>query len=394
MDSFSNNLISNTVYHLLNFEKYSSFPAALYGAAESNNFQVVLFTKEFNVAVIAETRHDTTVGDLINAFLNSEEKNEQSISFGNGMRFSYWRTIDMDSEKYHLALIDNDGQFSQDDLGKISEIIELSMRMWNYKPERDIAGEFVRAVRRGNRSLAYTLLEEMGLEEKELDVAFYLPGPLAEGSLEAIIEFETKYELRTLKLSDKDGVAGVVMKPSGNVEFKEEEWHCLLKQICCKANSKAFYIDSLESVENLCRAFQEISETEAFIQYIFPHRFSFSKYEIALASNVVSITAESGNIKRNYTDLIKPLMGGSEGKGRQLIETLETFVLDAGLSTAKTARIMEIHANTVQYRLKKIKEIIGVDISSPTKIPGLMIALSIARIERAAKISERNVRVR
>ena len=135
-------------------------------------------------------------------------------------------------------------------------------------------------------------------------------------------------------------------------------------------------------------------ETEAFIQYIFPHRFSFSKYEIALASNVVSITAESGNIKRNYTDLIKPLMGGSEGKGRQLIETLETFVLDAGLSTAKTARIMEIHANTVQYRLKKIKEIIGVDISSPTKIPGLMIALSIARIERAAKISERNVRVR
>ena len=100
----------------------------------------------------------------------------------------------------------------------------------------------------------------------------------------------------------------------------------------------------------------------------------------------MSITAESGNIKRNYMDLIRPLMASQDAKCRNLIETLETFVLDAGLSTAQTARIMKIHANTVQYRLKKIREMLGVDITEPTRIPGLMIALSIARIERAVRI--------
>ncbi len=385
-DSFSNNLISNTVYHLLNFEKYSNFPAALYGAASNNNFQVVIFTKEFNVVVIAETRQGTTVAELINAFLKNDEQQEKSISVAGGRIFSYWRTIDLDGEKYHLALVDNDGSFSIDDLGKISEIIELSMRMWNFKPERDMAGEFVRAVRRGNRSLAYSLLDEMGIREDSLEVVFYFPGPVEEKGVEEVVSFETKYDLKVLKLSDQEGLAGVVLRPSKKVEFIDGEWQDLLQSICRSASSKAFYITGIDSVENTCRAFQEISETESYIQYIFPSRYSFSKYEIALASNVVSITAESGNIKRNYMDLIRPLMASQDAKCRNLIETLETFVLDAGLSTAQTARIMKIHANTVQYRLKKIREMLGVDITEPTRIPGLMIALSIARIERAVRI--------
>ncbi|MDD2295567.1 MAG: helix-turn-helix domain-containing protein [Eubacteriales bacterium] len=67
------------------------------------------------------------------------------------------------------------------------------------------------------------------------------------------------------------------------------------------------------------------------------------------------------------------------------METLETFVLDAGLSTAKTARLMDIHANTVQYRLKRIKEILGVDITGNTIVPGLMMALAVARIEKEVR---------
>lgn len=67
------------------------------------------------------------------------------------------------------------------------------------------------------------------------------------------------------------------------------------------------------------------------------------------------------------------------------METVETFILDAGLSTAKTARLLGIHANTVQYRLKRIKEILGVDISGNTIVPGLMVALAVSRIEKEVR---------
>lgn len=146
-----------------------------------------------------------------------------------------------------------------------------------------------------------------------------------------------------------------------------------------------FHVSELDGIEDACNAFQIINETEPFIQLIFPYKKSFSKYELAMASNCVNICLNGGAVKKNYLDLLKPFKNAGEGKARQLMETLETFVLDAGMSTAKTSRLMEIHSNTVQYRLKRIKEILGVDITGNTIVPGLMMALAIARIEKMVK---------
>lgn len=62
---------------------------------------------------------------------------------------------------------------------------------------------------------------------------------------------------------------------------------------------------------------------------------------------------------------------------------LVTFVLDAGMNSSKTAEFMDVHANTVQYRLKKINEMLGVEITGNRTIPGLTLALALKRLERA-----------
>ena len=64
-----------------------------------------------------------------------------------------------------------------------------------------------------------------------------------------------------------------------------------------------------------------------------------------------------------------------------LLETLETFVLDAGMNSNKTAEFMNIHNNTVQYRLKRINEILGAELTGNRIIPGLTMALALRRME-------------
>ena len=64
-DNFKNSLINNTIYHLLNFEKHKTFQAALREAAVSNDFQVVLLSKDFNPILSIETRQKTTIADAI-----------------------------------------------------------------------------------------------------------------------------------------------------------------------------------------------------------------------------------------------------------------------------------------------------------------------------------------
>jgi len=55
-DNFGNRLISNTIFHLLNFEKHSNFQSAAREAAINNNFQMVILSEDFNPIFSVETR--------------------------------------------------------------------------------------------------------------------------------------------------------------------------------------------------------------------------------------------------------------------------------------------------------------------------------------------------
>ena len=103
---------------------------------------------------------------------------------------------------------------------------------------------------------------------------------------------------------------------------------------------------------------------------------------MALVSNCINLQAQGGYLKKNFMDLLEDFKVESDNKSKQMLETLETFVLDAGMNSGKTAEFMGIHTNTVQYRLKKINEVLGVEITGNRVIPGLTIALALRRLEK------------
>ena len=145
-----------------------------------------------------------------------------------------------------------------------------------------------------------------------------------------------------------------------------------------------FAIQHVTGTDGLCNGFHLINETLGFVNYIFPRKRLFSKFELAFVGNCVSIAFAGGATKRNYLDLVKAFRKSPDKKMRELEETLGVFMLDAGLSTARASRIMGVHSNTIQYRLKRIREILGVDITATTIVPGLMMAMAILRIEKDA----------
>jgi len=145
---------------------------------------------------------------------------------------------------------------------------------------------------------------------------------------------------------------------------------------------RIFHVTGLDGIEGAADAYRLISESWGFVQNVFPYKRVFTKYELALVSNCINIQLQGGYVKKNYIELLEPFKEAKENKGRQLLETLETFVLDAGMNSAKTSEFMGIHTNTVQYRLKKINEVLDVEITGNRVIPGLTIALALKRLER------------
>ncbi|MBR2098614.1 MAG: hypothetical protein IJ926_02900, partial [Firmicutes bacterium] len=126
---------------------------------------------------------------------------------------TYWGPVTVAGEKYYLLLVDNDDNYSQDDIFKLAEIIELAMGMWNFAPERDPVAEFIRALRRGNRGLAYSLMQELNLEQEEFWGVFYTPGIKKDGGLKELAAFENEFNIRTLKMATEGEIAGLILNP-------------------------------------------------------------------------------------------------------------------------------------------------------------------------------------
>ena len=388
-DNFSNRLISNTIFHLLNFEKHSNFQAAARQAAISNNFQLVILSEDFNPVFSVETRHTVSIDEVVKLGRErqAEKQSDQVYTLVdvNGV-LTYWGPVSIDGETFFMFIVDNEDSYSAADITKLAEIIELAMGMWKFTPERDVKADFIKALIRGNKSLAYSLKDEAGVGADEI-VSVFMGHNVDKGKAPKMMDrFEKDEELRIMKIEEEEETYGLILdekieEGKGDPEARAK-CAALFDRLKAENGVKIFHVTDVDGIEGAGDACRLINESWAFVQSVFPYKRVFTKYEMALVSNCINIQLQGGHVKRNYMKLLDVFRTIGENKGRQLQETLETFVLDAGMNSGKTAKIMGIHANTVQYRLKKINELLGVEVTGNRIIPGLTIALALKRLER------------
>ena len=390
-DNFRNDLITKTIFHLLNFEKYSNFQTALKEAAISNDFQVILLSKDFNPILTVETRHQTTIEEAIK--LGKERDVEKSGIYTfinvNGV-LTYWGPISIDGQKHFIFIVDNDDNYSAGEITKLAEIIEIAMGMWKFTPERDAKADLIKALMRGNLSLASSLRNELEIDDKSIISVFQCKGIDLAHANQLMYEMESRHGFEILRIASDGEIYGVILK-GDDLDIDEENNSykalCLDLYSKMKEGSKAvriFHSTGIEGIEGAVSGYRLINENWMFVEYVFPYKRVFTKYDMTLVSNCTSIRMQNGNLKETFINLLDPFnreLGSN--KAKQLMDTLETFVLDAGLNSSMTAKFMGIHTNTVQYRLKRINEVLGAEITGNRVIPALTIALALKRLEIA-----------
>lgn len=384
--NYSDNLLNNTIYHLLNFEKHSNFQSALKEAAVHNDYQVVLMTLEFNPILTIETRHKETIENAINV---AKRKDITHSSVFTQVEISdvitYWGIIDINGEKHILMIVDDNDNYSAVEITKLAEVIELAMGMWKYTPERDSRAEFIKAAIRNDLSFCYTLVDEADMKNKIFLSSFYANGIDNSDFIDIIDEYKMKYNLGILPLVEQNEFYGLIYVSAS------EEKPMTLKNACLdmfdalkagKPNVRIFHSTGIENLDNAVEGFKLINETWNYVETVFPYKRVFTKYEMSMVCNCMDIILQSSSLKKMYLDLLEPFSREvSSNKGKLLLETLETFVLDASMNSNKTAEFMSIHNNTVQYRLKRINEILGAEMTGNRIIPGLTMALALRRLE-------------
>ena len=387
-ENYSDNILNNTIYHLLNFEKHSSFPAALREAALNNNYQVVLMTEEYNTILTVETRHLVKIEDAVQA-----ARKLDAFSMTGFTRVdvegvvTYWGFINIKDSRYILVIADNEDEYSAAEMSKLAQTIELAIGMWKYTPDRDSRAEFIKSAVRGDISFCHTLLDESGLRGMQFTSAFYIrnAGEFVDSFMDILASYKKKVGFGLLTTTESGEIYGIVYTDGGQERGIEVKNACLemfdvFKSV--KKGERIFHVTGTERLESCVDGFKMINKTARYMEKVFPYKRVFSKYEISMVSDCVYMQSGSQMQRKMYLDLLEPFEREvSQNKGRMLVDTLSTFVLDAGMNSGRTAEFLEIHNNTVQYRLKKANEILGAEMTANRVIPGLTLALALKRLE-------------
>ncbi len=85
------------------------------------------------------------------------------------------------------------------------------------------------------------------------------------------------------------------------------------------------------------------------------------------------------HLRRFYRDTLGPLAEHDERRGGELMRTLLAF-FDANGNLAKAAADLEVHRNTLVYRLERISELTGLDLDDPDNRLVLHLALKVQRV--------------
>jgi len=112
------------------------------------------------------------------------------------------------------------------------------------------------------------------------------------------------------------------------------------------------------------RAFQERSSSVV------------THYEDLGLFRVVSLAESRASLERFCLDTIGPLLAHDRENGTELVKTLRVF-LEQKQNSAKAARALYIHYNTLRYRLDRIKEILGDALDNPQHRLTIEVALQL-----------------
>ena len=76
--------------------------------------------------------------------------------------------------------------------------------------------------------------------------------------------------------------------------------------------------------------------------------------------------------------ILRPLSRAREGK--EIVKTLQAFLLDAGSGTKRTAELLFVHVNTIKYRIQRCSELLGFRIGQEPETMSLYFAAALQRL--------------
>lgn len=299
--------------------------------------------------------------------------------------YNFYKMTFKDKDKINLTLFaaSKNSKLNATIMSQIIKTIELFSLIWNYNLNFSAIESLIPAILDNDRPLVDCILAYQKIDISTIDTLFLVNIETndAESTIKEKIVDESKLIFRRNNkkaIIDVFGKLIVILSTYSNTSTRDailwDEFLLKLNEI----EQPYFYtiFTNLSTIEETRNAYLKYCNSINIARKIYPLKQFFCSDEIDFAYKCRDIINSLDNEKKRLMDLLSPIIDDNEDG---LLQTLTTYFLDADSEVKKTAELLFVHRNTIQYRLSKIKVLLNRNISKMPAAYDIYLAAALTR---------------
>lgn len=301
---------------------------------------------------------------------------------------AFFTKIKNHHEGINLLVFDFSNTLNYSDLFGIASIISTFAVVWKYRGDTD-ENNLVQALLSNNGIQIQFALSKYRMKPDSINNLLILskPEPDLKHTNQDMAILQADKEIRRIFTNHhvkyfsaaKDSYIIYLPYQVSNTSHLMRDIDSLLQEGTA-SELMVLFAPNLMGAAHINEIYMMFRECCSVLKTIFPMQRRFDQFSLGFAHSCWDILKNNERKLSAYDDFLIPL---DSQRDDALVNTLTIYILDANRSVSTTASLMFTHVNTVQYRIRKIKELLNIELSDISEILFVTQAVAIRRVLQA-----------
>lgn len=310
--------------------------------------------------------------------LNGQKRNED-LEINDIPCFVEYKSIHQkNGEILYLFLIKENTKLPAKTIEKISEVVQVAINLWGDKHDEVSEYALVKAIVNDESEKMRRLANFLHIDVSSIEMMWlvYIKDLSEEKNIREELKEQVSKYYKTAVIQTIDHCMIVLL---GNYSYKFHEFE-IAKEFIETTNylsqiSEIIYSPKMRNTQDVRRMYQLVNDVGKKVHTVYHQRQLFTSAEVRSMKRAMDMSIKGEEIIEECLSVIAPILDDQES-----LKTLMTFLLDANGNFDMGAKLLFIHKNTVKYRIKKISELIGYDVTVYSEFYDVYIACMIYRL--------------
>jgi len=281
-------------------------------------------------------------------------------------------------ELLYLFLIKENTRLPIRTIEKISEVVQVAINLWGDKHDDVSEYALVKAIINDESDKMRRLANILHIDVSAVQMMWLVT--INDLTKEKCIRDELDeqlskyYKTRVIQCIDH-----CIIVLLGNCLYKYNEFE-IASEFIQTTNSDAYideliYSPKMKNTKAVRQMYQLVNHVGQKVHAILPLRKLYTAAEIRSIKRAIDLSKQGEEMIEESLSVIEPIL-----EDKELLKTLMAFLLDANGNFDDCSKILFIHKNTVKYRIKKISELIGNDVTIYSEFYDVYMACMLYRL--------------